>query len=465
MSQGKMLGGGSSTNLMLYVRGNPHDYQTWADKVGDQSWNYSNVLHYFKKSEHIDDPEILRSKYREFHGTSGLLEVTRFVYQELKVFLEMFRELGHKILLDGNGFQTLGFSQPWYTISKGTRQSTAYAFLRPVKHRHNLDVLKHTQVTKILIDDRGNAYGVEALTAEDKTITVMANKEIIVTAGGLNSPKLLLLSGIGPRAHLSSLGIKVVSNLPVGKNLQDHAGAVVGYKFKKENKPPRVPNYGDLPVHCVTGYVALNKSQTFPDYQVLAYVHPNDSEELPAFCAFNLGIDYNICQELHNALKGREVLFNVVMLLHPKSRGEIELQSTNPRDDPLIYLNAFTEAWDLETIAKSLEDLDKLRNSTYYKSVDGELIDLKLPKCKGLPVGSRKYWRCHALSTRMSIYHYSSACAMGSVLDARLRVRGVQRLRVADSSAMPYITSGNPNSAIIMLAEKAGDMIKEDNGC
>lgn len=118
MSQGKMLGGGSSTNLMLYVRGNPHDYQTWADKVGDQSWNYSNVLHYFKKSEHIHDPEILRSKYREFHGTSGFLEVTRFVYQELKVYLEMFRELGHKILLDGNGFQTLGFSSLGILLAK-----------------------------------------------------------------------------------------------------------------------------------------------------------------------------------------------------------------------------------------------------------------------------------------------------------------------------------------------------------
>ncbi|KAI8435572.1 hypothetical protein MSG28_003849 [Choristoneura fumiferana] len=463
LTQAKMLGGGSSMNYMFYVRGNPHDYQTWADTVDDQSWNYSNILPLFKKSEYMDDPGLLKSKYSKFHGTSGFLHVSRQPDHAVHDYEEMFRELGHKILPDVNGDETLGYGQPTYTIAKGVRQSTSFSFLRPVKHRHNLDVLKNTFATKILFDDSKNAIGVEALTEDHKKVVLMADKEVILSAGALNSPKLLLNSGIGPDAHLNSLGIKVISNLPVGQNLQDHPGTLVAYKFKKANEPPHPPNYARFPLPPLDGFVAFDKDQSYPDYQAIPFAIPNDSDGPLQFCSFNFGLEYDICQAIYEAGKGREMLFAVVNLLHPKSRGNVELQSTNPIDPPLVTVAALSDEADLEKLALALADFDKLRTSSYFKSVDGEFVDHKLPKCGGLEVGSREYWRCHVLSTRITMYHYSGTCAMGSVLDSRLRVRGVQRLRVADGSAMPNITSGNINAPIIMIAEKAAEMIKQDN--
>lgn len=233
-------------NYMFYVRGNPHDYQTWADTVNDQSWNYTSVLPLFKKSEYMDDPGLLKSKYSKFHGTSGFLHVSREPDQAVHVYEEMFRELGHKIVPDVNGDETLGYGQPTYTIAKGVRQSTSFSFLRPVKHRHNLNVLKNTMATKILFDDSKNAIGVEALTEDHKKVVLMADKEVVISAGALNSPKLLLNSGIGPVAHLKSLGIKVISNLPVGQNLQDHPATIVAYKFKRQINPLSLPTTRDF---------------------------------------------------------------------------------------------------------------------------------------------------------------------------------------------------------------------------
>ncbi|XP_047995150.1 ecdysone oxidase-like isoform X2 [Leguminivora glycinivorella] len=466
LTQGKMLGGSSSLNYMFYVRGNPQDYQAWAEVAKDESWKYENLLPYFKKSEYMEDPAILKSKYKEFHGTNGFLHVSREPHSEVKDYFKMFEELGHDIILDANGYETMGYNQPSYTIARsGVRQSTAFSFLRPVQHRKNLHVLKNTLVTKILFDGSKNAVGIEALMANKKTITISANKEVIISAGGINSAKLLLQSGVGPAGHLKSLGIKVIADLPVGENLQDHVAGIIAYKMKEAHDLPKPPNYSTFLLPMMMGYVALNKTDKQPTYQSVTLAVPNDSEGPLQFCAFGFALDYDICQRTYEASKGREMLYKTVILLHPKSRGVIQLKSTDPLDPPLVFLNYFSDESDLDILAKSLADCDELRNSTYFKSVGGELVEFNLPKCQGLAVGSHEYWKCHALSTRASMFHYTGACAMGSVLDERLRVRGVQRLRVADSSAMPNITSGNTNAPVIMLAEKAADMIKEDNEC
>ncbi|XP_063533813.1 ecdysone oxidase-like [Cydia strobilella] len=465
LTQGRMLGGGSSANYMFYVRGNFHDYNSWAHAVGDPTWDYEHVLPYFKKSEHMDDPGILSSKYRRFHGTSGYLHVTKQPHQEASEYLNMFHELGYKILLDVNGNEQLGYGEPSFTIAEGVRQSTAYSFLRPVKDRQNLHVLKHTLVTKILFDKFKNAIGVEALTEDGKLIKIIVEKEVIVTAGGFNSPKLLMLSGIGPKEHLGSLGIKVTSDLPVGQNLQDHPAALVAYKFKKASAPLQPQNYGMLPAVTMAGYVALNKSQMYPDYQSICFHIPNDSSAAITLCSFNFALDYNTCQAIYEAGKGREVLLCVQNLLNPKSRGKIELRSTDPTDQPLIFLRTYTEEEDLEKMEKAFKKLDEIRSSKYFKAVAGEIVDHRLPRCKGMVFGTREYWRCHVLSTKMTMYHYSGACGMGRgrVVDPRLRVYGVNRLRVADSSTMHSVPSGNINAPVIMIAEKAADMIKKDN--
>ncbi|XP_047995251.1 ecdysone oxidase-like [Leguminivora glycinivorella] len=463
LTQGKMLGGGSSANYMFYVRGNPHDYNSWAHAVGDPSWDYEHVLPYFQKSEHMDDSGILSSKSRRFHGTNGYLHVTRQPHEEATNYLNMFHELGYKILLDVNGNEQLGYGEPSLTIAEGVRQSTAYSFLRPIKDRQNLHVLKHTLVTKILLDKSKTAVGVEALIENGTLIKIMAEREVIVTAGAFNSPKLLMLSGIGPKEHLGSFGIKVVSDLPVGQNLQDHPAALVVYKFKKANAPPQPQNYSLSPSVSMVGYVAFNKSQTYPDYQSICSHIPNNSSEAITLCSFNYALDYNTCQAIYEAGKGRELLLCIQNLLSPKSRGEIELQSRNPNDQPLIFFRTYSDEEDLEKMVKAFEKLDEIRSSKYFKAVAGEIVDHRLPRCKGMVFGTREYWRCHVLSTRLTMYHFSGACGLGRVVDSRLRVFGVKRLRVADSSTMHSVPSGNINAPVIMIAEKAADMIKEDN--
>ncbi|XP_047995151.1 ecdysone oxidase-like [Leguminivora glycinivorella] len=466
LTQGKMLGGSSSLNYMFYVRGNPQDYKTWAEVTEDESWKYENLLQYFKKSEYMEDTSILNSKYKDFHGTNGFLHVLRASNPEAEEYLKMFEEIGHKVILDPNDYETLGYTQPCYTVSKsGERQSTAFSFLRPVKQRLNLHVLKNTLVTKILFDYFNNAVGVEALTDNKEPITISADKEVIISAGGINSAKLLLQSGLGPAEHLNSFGIKVVSDLPVGENLQDHVGSVVAYKLTKAHDLEKMPKNSENRFLSILGFTALDKSQHQPTYESALMVNPNDFEGPVQSCAFEYGLQYEVCQKIYEAGRGTEMIFQTLILLHPKSRGLIQLQSADPADPPLVYLNYYSDDSDLDTMAKSLADFDKIRNSTYFKSVGGELVDLELPKCRGMEIGSHEYWRCYAFSTKTTIFHYSGACAMGSVVDARLRVRGVQRLRVADSSAMPNITSGNINAPVIMLAEKAADMIKEDNSC
>ncbi|XP_063533684.1 ecdysone oxidase-like [Cydia strobilella] len=463
LTQGKMLGGSSGNNFMFYARGHPHDYNSWAEKLRDPSWNYENVLPYFKKSEHLSDPGILASKYGEFHGTAGYLHITRAKDPKTKEYADMFHELGHKMRIDFNSYETLGFGEGTFAIYKGVRQSTAFSFLKPIKHRQNLRVLKNTLVTRILFDKFKNAIGVEALTKDRKLIKIMADTEVIITAGAFNSPKLLLLSGIGPKEDLISLDINVVSNLPVGQHLKEQPPALVAYKMKKSSKPLKPTNYGKYPFSTLIGFIALNKSQNYPDTESICYIIPNESDAALSLCSFNFGLTNDTCQALYEAGKGREILFCMQVLLHPKSSGTVKLQSTNPEDDPLISLRTYSEKEDVETMVDACSVLDRIRSSSYYKIIGGEVIDLRLPKCLGLKYGTGGYWRCQALSTRWSIWHYSSSCGIGRVVDSRLRVYGVKRLRVADSSAMPSIPRSNIMGPVIMIAEKAADMIKSDN--
>ncbi|XP_047995649.1 ecdysone oxidase-like isoform X1 [Leguminivora glycinivorella] len=464
LTQGKMLGGSSANNYMSYVRGHPHDYNSWAKKLKDPCWRYENVLSYFKKSENLKDPGILASKTGKFHGTAGYLHIARSMYPETEDYACMFSELGHNIRIDINGNETLGFGECTFAIYKQTRESTAYSFLKPVKHRKNLHVLKNTFVTKILFDDFKNAIGVEALTQDRKLIKILADKEVIVTAGVFNSPKLLMLSGIGPKEDLRRLGIRAIADLPVGQNFKEQPAGIVAYKFKKLTKPfVKKPDCGKYPFPALVGFIALNKTQSYPDTESICLIFSGDSSKALETCSFSFGLSYQTCQAIYEASKEREILLCIQILLHPKSSGTIRLKSRKPEDSPIISLKSYSEEDDLEIMVDSYREVDRIRNSSYYKSVGGEPLDLKLPKCAGLQYGSREYWRCQTFGTRWSVWHFVGSCGMGRVVDPRLRVYGVGRLRVADSSSLPDLPSSNIMAPVIMVAEKAADMIKEDN--
>lgn len=472
--RGKMLGGSSGINFMFYVRGNQNDYDRWAQD-GNEGWNWDNVTRYFKKSENMKDESIMNSTAGDLHGSDGFLSVTQPDWEDkTKDYLNAFKEQGHDILLDYNGQQQLGYGMSSFTSDEKARQNTAYAFLNPIKDRKNLHVLKNTLVRKILVNKNKRAIGIEAKLPGGQIIKLNAKNEVILSAGTINTPQLLMLSGIGPKDHLEEMKIDVVLDSPnVGQNMQDHVlvPILIGGKKKflsiLDNIHPLLET-GRFPIPSFLGFVALNKSQGYPDYQITAIPTATGTLLGPLLCSDTFSVKDSSIIAIADETQTRGSLFSLVTHLHPKSRGSIKLRSKNPEDSPLIYSGYFSNEEDLENFAKYVEDYISVINTTYFKEIEAEVIDLKVDECGGFTFGSHEYWRCYVLNLASTQYHVVSTCRMGAegqgVVDARLRVRGVTGLRIVDASIMPSITSGNTNAPVIMIAEKAGDLIKEDHG-
>lgn len=460
---GRVLGGGSSINYMYYTRGCPGDYDSWAELSKDPTWNYKNNLPYFKKSERLLSEKILKSRYRLYHGTKGFLGVTREDRPEIKKYLEAFGELGNDILLDINGERSLGYTPQMYTIAEGKRQTTAFTNLGKNKHRKNLYVIKNTVVTQILFDEYNNAIGVKAVTENNKTVTIKARREVIVSAGAINTPKLLMLSGIGPKEHLESLNINVRSDLPVGRNFQDHWLLTLTFKMEKTENIPEPGNPHQTPLPVFTGYVTVNKSKSCADYVTYNVPAPRDSEGPLASCTFSMRYKDYLCQNMYDACKGRNTMLSVLSLQHPKSRGQINLQTNNPMDPLSISNGLFSDERDLEDMTTYVEDFVRVVNTTYFRSVKSEIVDMKIKECADWEFGSRNYWKCYVRSLTVSSLHYIGTASLGSVVDSKLRVFNVNRLRVADASVMPSTISGNPNVVVIMIAEHLADFLKDDH--
>ncbi|MGO2236718.1 GMC family oxidoreductase N-terminal domain-containing protein [Marinomonas sp. UCMA 3892] len=428
--RGKVLGGSSSLNGMIYVRGNASDYDQWANEFGCTGWDYDSVLPYFKKSEDFSGGE------NHYHGVGGLLHVTsEFTpHPVTKAIVEAAQQAGLAYNHDTNGASQEGVAFTDLNTRNGKRDSTAVAFLRPALERKNLALITNARVHKVEIE-KGRAVGVTYMQ-EGKKQTVTAKKEVIVCGGAIESPRILMLSGIGPKQELEKLGIAVKVNLPgVGKNLHDHTLCPVIYEGAKEIPPPTDMSIQILHGHC---FVKSKESLPGPDMQPLFFHVPYyaPEQEKPTMNA------YSLC----------------AAGVRPTSRGSITLRSSDPEDEMNIDPQVLQTKNDIDILVQSIKQMREINSQPALDEWRGREI------YPGPSVQTDEQLAEYARSAVLSYHHQNGTCKMGndamSVVDPQLRVKGIKGLRVADASIFPYVMAGNTNAPVIMVAEKAADIIK-----
>ncbi|XP_032522925.2 ecdysone oxidase-like [Danaus plexippus] len=480
MSRGKMLGGCSSNNYEIYARGAPQDFDDWS-KVAP-GWDWNSVLYYYKKLENMTDHTVLEDPNSSYlYSTHGPVAISRpkqnqYFEKVDETVLASYEEMGLKRVLSTNGPEILGVSRPHVTFANGRRSSTAEAYLRPLRDRRNLLVTKYARVIKILIKtNRRKAYGVQVQLKTGQFINVFAKLEVIVSAGTIDTPKLLMLSGIGPKEILQKHNIKMVADLPVGKNLQDHNLTPLIFTGKKgfQTAIQNVLITAELdsyPVPIQTGFFRLNCSICSiavgkPHIQIFN-IHAGATVAPGVLfgCRTVTNYNKNYCYSFSKANVLHEIDVTSLVLLHPLSRGQVTIRSTNPFDDPIIELGYFRNKQDVMIAVEAVQFMMKFTETSYYKKVGGRLVKLDVDGCQGIPYNTYEYWYCYVISSATSILHPVGTCAMGrnGVVNERLKVHKIDGLRVVDASVMPLITSGNTNAPTMMIGEKAADMIKED---
>ena len=446
--RGKMLGGSSSHNGMVHVRGNAKDFNNWA-QLGLTSWNYEKVLPYFKKSESIEGLD------KEYRNNSGPLKLSRSPNGNIltQVYLDAAQQAGYQINNDMNGENQEGFGLMDTTIYKGRRQSTSVTYLHPIIHRSNLKVLTNVTVNKIIFENK-RATGVEC-NINGKSNKFYSNHEILLSAGAINSPHLLMLSGIGPENQLKEHDIEPVECLEgVGENLQDHLETYVQYECKKP----------------VTLYSAQNPIRMaligIEWFLFKSGIAANSNLETGGFIKSNQMVDYpNIQYHFFPSLvldHGRKNptchSFQAhVGPMRPTSRGNVKLKSNNPNDSPSIQFNYMQTDHDLKEMREGI----KIAKDIFHQKVFDEFRGNEISP--GNNINNDEDLNNFIREKGDTAYHPSCTCKMGkdnmSVVDEQLRVYGVDNLRIVDASIMPNIITGNLNASTVMIAEKAADMI------
>ena len=451
--RGKVLGGSSAINVMAYTRGNRGDYDRWAQK-GARGWSYADVLPYFRRGETWQGGE------NAWRGGSGPLG-TEFAKTRDPLFdawMEAGEASGFAANADYNGSRQEGFGRSQYTIRDGRRSSSARAYLRPARRRCNLEVATGAQATHVLLDGT-RAIGAELLKANGDLVRVAADREVILCAGAFNSPQLLMLSGIGPAAHLRRHGIMARADLPVGRNLQDHLGAYMTFARRQPGAFHREMRFDRMAISMIRAYLFGTGPATVVPGGLHAFIKTRPDLAVPDIEFMFRGTSHNPRLWFPLVRPAYRDGFGIrPTLLHPDSRGEILLRSADPRDPPRINYNFFSAP----------DDLPRLRQG--FKLARVVAYQRALEPYRGAEIGPGVEVQTDAeidawlRKTVITAHHPAGTCPMGTtpdtVLDPELRVHGIEALRVVDAAAMPDMVSAHINACVLMLAEKASDHIR-----
>ncbi|KAJ1527516.1 hypothetical protein ONE63_007487 [Megalurothrips usitatus] len=479
-----VLGGGAAVNGAMYVRGNREDFNRWANKTGDPDWAYDRVLHYFKRAERNLDVRIALDT--EYHSSTGPQRVSWMPYRHpaMGPLAEAMRADGVPERLDINAEGQLGHSVIQTTTANGERWSTYRSYLEPALDRENLRVVTYANVTRILFENataaaaaaEPRAVGVVYRDAAGKTRIARAKKEVILSAGALHSPQLLLLSGIGPAEELKAANISQLVELPnVGRGLQDHARAV-GLEYE-------CPGCAvDWPAHRrdLYKYLLLRRGPLAETgmLQFTAFVRsgvqpePADADQPDLQMLFVGATTENGTRCMDNDQWRFNHIKVMPAVLQPRSEGSVRLNPAAPEGPPVVTLGYLSDEGgrDLAVLVAGLKLGRRLQAVVERRGLRLVNNSVTTQPCWDMDHDSDEYYACVARVSTQTLWHWTTTCRMGreddeeAVVGPRLLVRKVRGLRVVDASVMPAVTSGNTNAPTIMIAEKASDMIREDHG-
>jgi choline dehydrogenase len=448
--RGKVLGGSSSINAMVYMRGQPSDYDSWA-ALGNAGWSYEDVLPYFRRSETNENGA---DRYR---GGEGPLNVSniRTMHPLADLFIASGQALGIPYNPDFAGGRFDGIGPIQATQNRGWRHSAADAYLKPVKYRHNLSVRTRATAARIGFQAK-RAQTVEYATSDGTRHVASASREIILSAGAIASPQLLLLSGVGPADQLGAMGIDCIHDLPgVGRNLQDHVGAYLNYSVDQ-------PTYNSeqglhrQALHALNWLLFGRGPGTTPGALAMAFLRSTADQPNPDLQLHFTPVGYKLTPDALLLLQEPAVT-GIPNVNRPYSRGRLRLRSTDFRDPPRIEPRLLEDERDVAALIRGCQIIRQIFSTPpLARHVHAELAP-------GPAVQSRDDWARYLRSDSITIFHPCGTCKMGTdraaVVDPELRVRGVAGLSVVDASIMPHLVSGNINAPTIMIGEKGADLI------